>query len=51
MVGPILLTQVSENLPFADATFDSTVVTLVFRSVDDLLRGFRHSAFFFEENL
>jgi ubiquinone/menaquinone biosynthesis C-methylase UbiE len=39
---PVHLTQaVAENLPFADATFDSAVVTLVFCSVDDPLRGFR----------
>jgi ubiquinone/menaquinone biosynthesis C-methylase UbiE len=39
---PVHLTQaVTENLPFADATFDSAVVTLVFCSVDDPLRGFR----------
>lgn len=36
------LTQAAvENLPFADATFDSAVVTLVFCSVEDPLRGFR----------
>jgi ubiquinone/menaquinone biosynthesis C-methylase UbiE len=39
---PVHLTQVAaENLPFADATFDSAVVTLVFCSVDDPLRSFR----------
>jgi len=39
---PIHLTQASaESLPFADATFDSVVVTLVFCSVEDPLRGFR----------
>ncbi len=39
---PAHLTQAAaENLPFADATFDSAVVTLVFCSVDDPLRGFR----------
>jgi SAM-dependent methyltransferase len=39
---PVHLTQAAaENLPFADATFDSAVVTLVFCSVDDPLRGFR----------
>ncbi len=37
---PISLTQASvENLPFADESFDSTVVTLVFCSVDDPLKG------------
>jgi SAM-dependent methyltransferase len=39
---PVNLTQAAaESLPFADATFDSAVVTLVFCSVDDPLRGFR----------
>jgi len=39
---PVHLTQAAaENIPFADATFDSAVVTLVFCSVDDPLRGFR----------
>ena len=39
---PVHLTQaVAENLSFADATFESAVVTLVFCSVDDPLRGFR----------
>ncbi len=39
---PVHLTQAAaENLPFADATFDSAVVTLVFCSVEDPLRGFR----------
>jgi ubiquinone/menaquinone biosynthesis C-methylase UbiE len=39
---PVQLTQaVAEHLPFADATFDSAVITLVFCSVDDPLRGFR----------
>ena len=39
---PVHLTQAAaENLPFADATFDSAVVTLVFCSVDDPLGGFR----------
>ena len=39
---PVHLTQAAtENVPFADATFDSAVVTLVFCSVDDPLRGFR----------
>lgn len=39
---PVHLTRAAaENLPFADATFDSAVVTLVFCSVDDPLRGFR----------
>ncbi len=38
---PVDLTQAAaENLPFADATFDSAVITLVFCSVDDPLRGF-----------
>jgi len=37
---PITLTQASvEALPFADATFDSVVVTLVFCSVRDPARG------------
>lgn len=37
---PINLTQAPvENLPFADETFDSVVVTLVFCSVNDPLRG------------
>ena len=37
---PINLTQAPvENLPFADETFDSAVVTLVFCSVGDPLRG------------
>ena len=36
------LTQVPvENLPFADETFDSAVVTLVFCSVGDPLRGLK----------
>ncbi len=40
--APIHLVQASaERLPFADATFDSAVVTLVFCSVDDPLRGLR----------
>jgi ubiquinone/menaquinone biosynthesis C-methylase UbiE len=39
---PVHLTQApAENVPFADATFDSAVITLVFCSVDDPLRGFR----------
>lgn len=39
---PVHLTQAAaENIPFADATFDSAVVTLVFCSVDDPLHGFR----------
>lgn len=39
---PVHLTlAAAENLPFADATFDSAVVTLVFCSVADPLRGFR----------
>ncbi len=39
---PVHLTQAAaEDLPFADATFDSAVVTLVFCSVEDPLRGFR----------
>lgn len=39
---PVTLTQVSvENLPFADETFDSAVVTLVFCSVGDPLRGLK----------
>jgi ubiquinone/menaquinone biosynthesis C-methylase UbiE len=39
---PVHLTQTTaENVPFADATFDSAVVTLVFCSVDDPKRGFR----------
>ena len=37
---PIVLTQASvEALPFADATFDSAVATLVFCSVSDPVRG------------
>jgi len=37
---PITLTQASaEALPFADQTFDSAVVTLVFCSVTDPMRG------------
>ena len=37
---PISLTQASvEALPFADASFDSVVVTLVFCSVEDSARG------------
>jgi ubiquinone/menaquinone biosynthesis C-methylase UbiE len=37
---PVNLTQASvENLPFADESFDSAVVTLVFCSVGDPLRG------------
>jgi ubiquinone/menaquinone biosynthesis C-methylase UbiE len=37
---PIHLTQASvEHLPFANESFDSAVVTLVFCSVDDPLRG------------
>ena len=37
---PIVLTQASvEALPFADATFDSAVATLVFCSVSDPARG------------
>ncbi len=37
---PITLTQATaEALPFADATFDSVVVTLVFCSVGDPLKG------------
>lgn len=37
---PITLTQAAvEKLPFADATFDSVVVTLVFCSVSDPLQG------------
>ena len=37
---PISLTQASvESLPFADATFDSVVVTLVFCSVGDPAQG------------
>ncbi len=37
---PIRLTQAPvEKLPFADETFDSAVVTLVFCSVDDPLKG------------
>ncbi len=37
---PISLTQAStEALPFADATFDSVVVTLVFCSVEDSAQG------------
>jgi len=39
-VVPISLTQASvEALPFADASFDSVVVSLVFCSVEDPLRG------------
>ena len=39
---PITLTQASvEVLPFADATFDSAVVTLVFCSVSDPILGLR----------
>jgi ubiquinone/menaquinone biosynthesis C-methylase UbiE len=39
---PVHLTQaLAENLPFANATFDSAVITLVFCSVEDPLRGFR----------
>ncbi len=39
---PVNLTQAPvENLPFADETFDSAVVTLVFCSVNDPLRGLR----------
>jgi SAM-dependent methyltransferase len=39
---PVQLTPAAaEHLPFADATFDSAVVTLVFCSVEDPLRGFR----------
>jgi ubiquinone/menaquinone biosynthesis C-methylase UbiE len=39
---PVHLTPAAaEHLPFADATFDSSVVTLVFCSVEDPLRGFR----------
>lgn len=39
---PVQLTQAAtEDLPFADATFDSVLVTLVFCSVEDPLRGFR----------
>lgn len=39
---PVHLTQAAvESLPFPDATFDSAVVTLVFCSVHDPLRGFR----------
>lgn len=39
---PITLTQAAaEALPFADATFDSVVVTLVFCSVNDPLQGLR----------
>jgi ubiquinone/menaquinone biosynthesis C-methylase UbiE len=39
---PVHLTQAAaEDLPFDDATFDSIVVTLVFCSVEDPLRGFR----------
>ncbi len=38
---PITLTQASvAALPFAEATFDSVVVTLVFCSVEDPLQGF-----------
>ncbi|MGH2497375.1 MAG: class I SAM-dependent methyltransferase [Ktedonobacteraceae bacterium] len=37
---PVNLTQTPvENLPFADESFDSVVVTLVFCSVNDPLRG------------
>ncbi len=37
---PVSLTRASvEDLPFADATFDSVVVTLVFCSVEDPARG------------
>ena len=37
---PVNLTQVPvENLPFADETFDSAIVTLVFCSVGNPLRG------------
>ena len=37
---PISLTQASvEALPFADASFDSVVVTLVFCSVEDAVQG------------
>jgi|ERR1051326_691596 ubiquinone/menaquinone biosynthesis C-methylase UbiE len=39
---PVTLTQAQvENLPFADETFDSAVVTLVFCSVGDPLRGLK----------
>src|SRR2546425_5563320 len=39
---PISLTQASvEALPFADASFDSVVVTLVFCSVEDSAQGMR----------
>ncbi|SRR5712691_7108707 len=39
---PITLTQApAEELPFADETFDSAVVTLVFCSVSDPARGLR----------
>src|SRR5229473_1319653 len=39
---PVNLTQAPvENLPFADESFDSVVVTLVFCSVGDPLRGLR----------
>jgi ubiquinone/menaquinone biosynthesis C-methylase UbiE len=39
---PVKLTQAPvENLPFADESFDSAVVTLVFCSVGDPLRGLR----------
>ena len=39
---PISLTQASvESLPWADATFDSAVATLVFCSVSDPVRGLR----------
>lgn len=39
---PVNLTQApAENLPFADESFDSAVVTLVFCSVGDPLRGLR----------
>ncbi len=39
---PVNLTQAPvENLPFADESFDSAVVTLVFCSVGDPLRGLR----------
>jgi ubiquinone/menaquinone biosynthesis C-methylase UbiE len=37
---PVRLTQASvENLPFADERFDCVVITLVFCSVEDPLRG------------
>lgn len=39
---PVNLTQAPvENLPFADETFDTAVVTLVFCSVNDPLRGLK----------